>query len=252
VEIWYDPGLEGGLLNHIRAGLRGRAGLLVGCPQAPQDPHVTVPALGQGQDRRDVQVELDWHADGRVEAVVRERLGGSLGALVRALLVGSTEEGRVELLSQLIGSTYPGMTLELVGLQDLTGTGPVGIEYHVHAPADPRRIDNLELLLYPDQLGHAYATVGERKMPLLFSHTLDNEVRVTVRSLGADLKAGETDVSLDAQDVHFSRTSTGSGPQRSLVKRIRTQPAVVAPAAYPEWATALRRIDAAEVVRLTR
>jgi hypothetical protein len=251
-EIWYDPGLEGGVLNHIRAGLRGRAGLLVGCPQTPQDPHVTVPALGEGQDRRDVQVELDWHADGRIEAVVRERLGGALGALVRALLVGSTEESRSELLSQLVGSTYPGMTLELVGLQDLTGTGPVGIEYHVHAPADPRRLNNLELLLYPDQLGQAYTAVGDRKMPLLFSHTLDNEVRVSVHSLGADLKAAEADVALDAQDVHFSRTSTGAGAQRSLVKRIRTQPAVVAPVAYPEWATALRRIDAAEVVRLTR
>lgn len=252
-ELWYDPGLEGGLTDHLRAGLRRRPGLLVGCPQRPADPKVVLPALGEGQDKRDIDLVLDWHADGSVVARVTERLHGAPAELVRSLLLGASESGRTEVVQQLASGVLPGLRAELT---DVDGAGqlhaPLTVQYELTGPADPARKSVLELGLWPDDLGQAYAGLAERHTRLLFGHALDNRVRATVRSLGGPVAAPDPRVDLRAGPVQFAREAQVDGQELTFVKSVKALPQVVEVEDYGELARVLRAIDAAEVVRLQR
>lgn len=252
-DFWYDPGLEGGLTDHVRSGLRGRAGLLAGCAKTPEDPHVTVPRLGDGLDRRRISIDLQWKADGRVTATVRDVLQGSLAGLVRSWLIGSTEANRTEILQQLTGTGFAGFTLtwqDVVGVGDAPGA-PLTLVYQAVGAADPTRTHALELPVYADQLGQAYAGLADRRTRLLFSHSLDVTLDLDVHS---DLPLGPLPPPVDRGHalVEYHRSFTAQGTTAHLHKTLVARPAVVEPQDYPALARDLREIDAAESVRLER
>jgi hypothetical protein len=252
-DVWYDPGLEGGLLNHLRAGLRGRSGLLAGCATAPEDPHVTLPRLGDGQDRRHIALELQWQADGRVLATVHDTLQGALAALVRTWMIGATDASRTEMLAQLTGTSFAGWTLtwqDVQGLGDAPGA-PLTLVYQAIGAADPTRANTLEVPLYPDQLGQAYAGLADRRTRLLFSHSLDTTLDV---SLHSDKPLATLPPAVDVQHalVEYHRSAELRAGVLHLHKTLVARPAVVESRDYPLLARDLRAIDAAETVRLER
>ncbi|MSP91678.1 MAG: hypothetical protein EXR79_07725 [Myxococcales bacterium] len=252
-DLWIDPGLEGGLVNHVRAGLRGRQGLLIGCAAAAQSPLVTVPALGAGRDPRRVTVTLRWHADGAIDGEARDELRGALAALVRSWLRGATDQGRRQLLQELAGASFPGLDVAFVAIDELgQADGAIAVRYRITAPAAASRVDALDLALYPDALGPAYCALADRKTPLLFAHTLDTRVEVRITSLGRPPHTRAAPAAHAAGPLRHTCTATTEGATARFEKTIAAEPTVVAPADYPAFAAALRGVDAADAVRIER
>ena len=248
-EIWYDPAMDGGRLNHVRAGLRGRQGLLCGC--AAQDPRVTVPPLGENADRRIIDVALDWDADGRLAGVVHERLEGAVAGMVRSFLRGNGGDDH-ELVVQLADTAFGSAALQLLSIEGLAGDGDISLAYEVTLAADRGRVEALELDLWAEQMGQAYGQLPMRHTPLLFSHALDQVVTVRVHNRGDAVGELPLDVAVSLPDVRYQRQARRDGSTLVVTRQLWTRPAVVQPAAYPDFAKSLRAVDAADHVRLHR
>jgi hypothetical protein len=251
LELWYDPGLEGGLLDHVRAGLRGQPGLLVGCAQPPQDPRVTVPPLGEGRDTRRIEVRLQWLRDGAVAGQATELLDGALAALLRSWLRAG-EDAKTHVLQELAGSAFPGLDVAWIGASELDGPGPLTVRYKVTGAAAAGRVAALDLGLYPDALGQTYAALHERRTRLLFSHALDTHLHIEVQTLGEPFSAVPVPLNVAEGPVRATLTAAVAGDRIVIRKTINARPAVVDPGAYLPLAAALRALDAAESVRLQR
>ena len=249
--LWYDPALDGGRLNHVRSGLRGRSGLLTGCALTPPDPRVTVPPLGEGDDRRDIAVSLTWAADGRLDAVVREDLAGTPADSVRAFLRGNGANHR-ELVQQLANGVFNGAALELLDIRGLGGDGPLHLAYEATLTADRARTEALDLDLWAEQLSQTYAALPARTTPLLFGHALARQVTVRVLHGGDTLADLPLDVAVAEPRISYSRQVRQEAGAVTLSRVLRAQPGVIAPDAYAAFAQTLRRIDAADHVRLRR
>ncbi len=252
-DIWYDPGLENGIINHLRAGLRGRQGLQVGCKAL--NPHITLPRLGDGRDLRTITGDLTWNADGSVQGVVREVLSGSLAALLRTWLVGANEQTQAEVLQNLVGSSYSGLTVlwqEIHGLSGGSDDTPVTLAYTVQGTASKSRENALDLALYPEMLGQTYAGLHERSTALLFSHSLDLRVELRVHGPATQHLLAPAAVHVDHPLIHYDCESTVENSSVTLRKRATATPAVVEPSQYQGLAILLRQTDAADAVRLTR
>ena len=250
-EIWYDPGQDGGKLDHVRAGLRGRQGLLCGCATPPADPRVTIPPLGEGQDGRQIEVTLDWAEDGHLAGIVHEQLRGAVASSVRAFLRGNGANDH-ELVQQLADGAFSGAALQLLEIEGLSGEGDIALAYEVTLAADRARADALDLDLWAEQLGQTYAQLPVRATPLLFSHTLDQQVTVRVRDATAAVHELPLDVALELANLRYSRRVRRDGATITVTRRLWSQPAVVPPAEYGAFAQSLRAIDAADRVRLRR
>lgn len=249
-EIWYDPAQEGGHLNHLRAGLRGRDGLLCGCATPPVDPRVTVPALGEGEDHRAIEVTLAWADDGQLRGVVHEQLRGALASSIRAFLRGNGGDHH-QLVQQLAAGAFPGAALQLLNIDGLAGEGAIALAYEVTLAADAARADALELDLWAEQLGQAYAQLPTRTTPLLFSHTLDQTLTIRVLDAGAVAEL-PLDVLVARDALRYHRQVRRDGAALVLTRSLWSRPAVIAPADYGAFAQAVRAIDAADHVRLHR
>jgi hypothetical protein len=248
-EIWYDPAMDGGRLNHVRAGLRGRQGLLCGC--AVPDVRVTVPPLGEDADRRVIDVVLDWDADGRLAGVVHERLEGAVAGMVRTFLRGNGGDDH-ELVVQLADTAFGNAALQLLSIDGLAGDGDISLAYEVTLAADRGRAEALELDLWAEQMGQAYGQLPTRNTPLLFSHALDQLVTVRVHNRGDAVGELPLDVAVVLPDLRYDRRARRDGQAIVVTRQLWTRPAVVQPAQYPDFAKSLRAVDAADHVRLHR
>lgn len=250
--IWYDPGLEGGMLDHVRAGLRGRPGLLAGCAVAAAGRTVTVPPLGDGLDVRTISADLLWNADGSVTGHVQETLTGAVAALIRQYLATTPAAEREALLADLAGSAFPGLKLTWLGGAGLEQeSGPLMVRYGVAAQPSAQRETALDLGLYPAELGKTYAGLPQRRTALLLGYATDLRVQMRVRSPGKPiLPVG----SLKAHHrlVQTQRTATALPDGLQLDYRLAVTPGIVSAEDYPSAAEALRAVDTAEQVRLSR
>ena len=247
--LWYDPGLDGGLLDHVRPALRGRRGLLVGC--AAQSPWVTVPPLGEGADERTIDATLTWADDGALSGVVHEHLAGSVAHLVRSFLRGQGSSPTA-LVEQLAGAVFVGGHLQLLDIHGLAGDGPVDLAYEVTFAADAARRDALDVDLWAEQLGPTYATLPTRTMPLIFAHALDVTLALEVVGVSSAADQLPTTVDVRLPDLRYQRAVRQEGDKVIVVRTLHTRPQVVAPGAYPGFARALQQIDAGDHVRLRR
>lgn len=253
-EHWYDPGVDGGLIDHVRAGLRGRTGWLVGCPhELPETQRqVEVPMLGAGLDTRRLQGTIDWAADGSVRAEVTEQLSGALAGAVRRFFWQSKPGDYSALVSDLAGETLQGASgvlLDIDGLADLGG--PLTLRYRLTAPAQAERAAQLQLGLLPVALGQAYASPPSRVSHLLFGWGADEHVQLAVRS-GRPLKVAAGKQAASNGPVSWQVEVQPQAEQLVLTKRLHSTPAVVAPEDYPGFAAVLRQLDAAERIRIQR
>ena len=251
-DLWYDPGLEGGLLDHVRTGLRGRPGLLVGCTPPAGNPRVSVPSLGEGQDLREISAQLQWRVDGAVTGQVQDTLHGAVAAPVRQFLASTPAAELESLLADLAGSAFPGLKLSwLESSGREAATGPLVLRYSVSGPPSAQRQSSLDLGLYPAELGKTYAGLPQRQTPLLLGHSADLRVQLRVLSPGKPIVPVG---SLKAHHplVQLERTAWSLPDGILLSYRLAVSPGVVAPSDYPAAAEALRAVDTAEQVRLTR
>ncbi len=251
-DLWYDPGLEGGLIDHVRAGLRGRPGLLVGCQNPSAAAMVTVPPLGDGLDIREISGDLVWSADGAVTGHVQETLGGGVAALIRQFLASTPTGERDALLADLAGSSFPGLKLSWLGAWDLDSpSGPLVLRYGVTAKPSTQRETNLDLGLYPAELGKTYAGLPQRRTDLLLGYATDLRLQLRVHSLGKSIQPLG---SLKAAHrlLQASRTTTALPDGLQLDYRLAVTPGLVGPEDYPAAAQALRAVDTAEQLRLSR
>ncbi len=250
-EIWYDPAQEGGRLDHVRAGLRGRQGLLCGCATPPNDPRVTIPKLGAGADRRVIDVSLDWAEDGHLIGIVHEELYGAMAASVRSFLRGNGANDQ-QLAKELAEGAFDGAAVQLLRIDGLAGDDAVTLAYEVTLAADRERADALDLDLWAEQLVQSYAQLPSRTTPLLFSHTLDLDVTLRVVPRGGAVHELPLDVVVDAASLHYQRRARREGDAVVVKRHLVSEPAIVAPDAYGDFAQSLRAIDAADHVRLRR
>ena len=259
---WFDPGLEGGLLNHVRAGLRGRTGLRIGCALAAEQRRVQVPALGEGQDTRMITGDIHWEADGSVRAEIAETLGGAMAALVRQLLMAAGPAERDTLIADLAGSAFPGLKLHSLAIDGLQASGPLVVRYVASGPASPQRLNTLDLGLMPAELGKGYAGLPQRSTALLLGYASELQVQWRIHSPGrpiqpvATLKAQHPLVQLlrRAAPLNAKATAPAWQPSESLQLdyQLHVTPGVVAPGDYPALAETLRQVDLAEQLRLSR
>lgn len=250
-EHWYDPGLEGGLLDHIRSGLRGRPGLLTGCGR-PDPRQVVVPSLGQDQDRRVINGTLLWAADGKVEGAFAEHLTGAVAAWVRQYLTTAPEAERNALFVELGKGLLAGAQIqvsEIVGLSNLGG--PLELKWTLKAPAAAQRVSTLSLGLFPSELGKEFAVLPSRTMPLLFGYGQDLQLTLSIVSPARPVRPP---ADLDGRDrlLSWSRRAASQAGGLTLQWSLAATPGVVAADAYQDFAKAARGADAAEIIRLER
>ncbi|MBM4345685.1 MAG: hypothetical protein FJ100_20115, partial [Deltaproteobacteria bacterium] len=247
--LWYDPGLEGGVVDHVRSGLRGRRGYVVGCHRA--DRTVVVPALGVGLDLRDIAVDLQWAGDGAVTGTVTETLYGATAAYVGGWLAEASPQDRAKLPAQLAGGVFPGMDLTLVETASHPDGGALRIRYGVAGKPDAARARTLDLGLFPSEIGKTYAVLERRQTPLSFGFAQDLRVRVAVHSA-----AGPMTTPPAAQGEHrllaWSRRAHAEGDNLTMEFRLQAEAGVVAAGQYAAFSRVARGADAAEVVRLAR
>ncbi|MBI5610768.1 MAG: hypothetical protein HY902_17960 [Deltaproteobacteria bacterium] len=246
---WYDPGLEGGLLDHLRSGLRGRPALAVGCKTS--DRRITTPQLGQDRDAREVTAELDWRDDGSVEASFREHLTGAVAAFVRQFLTTATADERSALFVELAKGVLPGAQVEGADIQGLADPdGPLDLRWTLRSEASESRRQTLALGLLPSELGKDFAALPARTMPLVFGHGQRQQLRLLVRS-SAPLQP-LPDQTGRTPHVAWQRRWQPQPGGAVLEWQVATTPGVVEVEAYREFAAAAQGADAAEHVRLRR
>jgi hypothetical protein len=101
-------------------------------------------------------------------------------------------------------------------------------------------------------MGQAYGQLPMRHTPLLFSHALDQVVTVRVHNRGDAVGELPLDVAVSLPDLRYQRQARRDGSTLVVTRQLWTRPAVVQPAAYPDFAKSLRAVDAADHVRLHR
>lgn len=251
---WYDPGLEGGLIDHVRAGLRGRSGWLVGCAQSAPvaERSVEVPPLGEGKDTRRVAASLHWRADGSIQVQVHEQLHGAMAGALRQFFWQANPSTYKGLLQDLAGSSFPDTTGTLDDVEGLTELGgPVQLRYTLTAPAQSARQRQLALGLLPAGLGQTYAGLPRRSSQLLFGWGGDESLELHIRS-DSPLRNPSTQTAATEGPLQWQIRLQPTPVGATVTKRLRSTPAVIAPDAYPPFANALRQLDAAERLRLER
>ncbi len=246
---WYDPGLEGGLLDHLRSGLRGRPALVVGCKVSER--RITTPLLGKDRDAREVTAELDWREDGSVDGTFREHLTGAVAAFVRQFLTTATADERNALFVELAKGVLPGAQVEAADIQGLADLeGPLDLRWTLRSDGSEGRRQSLALGLLPSELGKDFAALPARTMPLLFGHGQRQQLRLTVRS-SAPLKPVH-DLEVHTPQIDWQRRWQPQPTGGVLDWQVATTPGVVEVEAYREFAAAAQGADAAEHVRLQR
>lgn len=250
---WIDPGVDAGVLDFLRPGLRGRPGLRLGCEGEPAQRALTSPDLGGDQDRREVRVELDWFADGRVQAQVRDTLRGAMAAVVRSYLRGGVAKVRDEVLKELAGAAFAGMDLTWEGAEGMHDDRlPLVLTYRVAADASPVRHMALDLGLYPTALGRIYARLAHRRTTLRLGHAWQVDLDLIVRHHGRPLRSAPPDVKVSHRLLSLQRTVEVTPGLVRVRHRLRANMGLVPPADYPEVAAHLRRMDQAETLQLRR
>jgi hypothetical protein len=253
---WYDPGLDGGLLDHVRPGLRGRTGLLVGCrdtPKTDSERLVVVPALGSGKDLRQLRATVLWSADGAVVVQVRDILHGALAGAVRQFFWQGNKARYSELVRDLAADSFGPLEAQLqqvTGIDDLGG--PLTLVYTLTGKAEATRTSQLDVGLLPAGLGQTYATLPVRKTQLLYAFGAEQDLEIAVESpLPLQPSAGVQKGGAGPVDWQVS-WQPGKTGQMVLRKKLTSTPAVISPAEYPELAKTLRTLDSAERLRLAR
>ncbi len=251
--VWFDPGIDGGLVDFLRPGLRRRPGLLLGCTVAGGDRRMVSPDLGSGRERRQVKVSLDWHGDGRVEVKIVDTLRGAMAALVRTWLRTANAEQRTALLRHLASASLPGYELIWGAADDVDDDRqPLVLRYQARAVADPARVRALDIGLFSAALGRAYAALPRRRTAMRFGQAWDVQVQVQVRNHGPALGPLPEPVTIDHALVVYRRSAQG-GTGGVVVKRhLRSKMGVVPATDYPALATRLRKIDQADHLHLER
>lgn len=247
--LWYDPGLEGGVLDHVRSGLRGRRALLVGCGRAQRE--VTVPALGVGRDRRDIAVNLQWAGDGAITGTVTETLHGATAAYVGQWLAEVPASEHSKLPAQLASGVFPGLELAFGASRHDPVNGNLQVTYSVHGKADPSRTRMLDLGLYPSEIGKTYAVLERRRTPMSFGFAQDLRIQLTVHG-GAEPILAPTLAAADHPLLAWSRCARAVAGGVVVEFALRAEAGVVTPSDYPAFARAARGADAAEILRLYR
>lgn len=253
---WYDPGLDGGLVNHVRAGLRGMSGLLVGCPDLPQsdlDRMVVVPHLGAGKDLRQLRATVLWSADGAVVVKVRDVLHGALAGAVRQFFWQGNKARYSELVRDLTADSFgplDGELQQVTGIGDLGG--PLTLEYTLTGKAEATRTNQLDIGLLPAALGQTYATLPERKTHLLFAFGAEQDLEITVESPVPLLTSTGVQTGYSGPIDWQVSWQPGNRGQMVLRKKLTSTPDVIEPDKYPALAKTLRTLDSAERVRLSR
>ena len=247
--LWYDPGLEGGIIDHVRSGLRGRSAWFAGCNRPERS--VLVPALGAGLDRRDIDVQLQWLADGSVTAKVVDTLHGATGAYVRQWLQETGRADHPTLANQLAATAFPGLPIQFDSAVPATHGGPTVVRYSVTAGVDAQRRTSLDLALYPTEIGKNFAILQRRTTPMSFGLAHDLHVRLRVDNRGpklAPIAGGQGRAVL----LHWQRRAEHTATGLDVEFRLRAEAGVVHSDAYAQFAQCARDADAAEILRLTR
>lgn len=251
--VWIDPGVDGSLFDYLRAGLRRRSAVRVGCdPALPVQ--LTTPNLGAAADRRDVSISLVWHADGSVDAEVQDTLRGALATIVRNVLRGGHAGPRKSVLRQLSSATFPAMKATWVGgtrLQNSDPHTPLVLRYRVHGDAAAHRQTRLLLGLTPYRLGRRYGTLARRRMTLRFGHQLNVHVTLQVRSVGRALLKPVANQATHRL-AQLSQEVTLKHGRLHISHTLQATMGLVQPGDYRAFAQVVRTADRAEKLVLRR
>lgn len=248
--VVFDGGIDGGLVDVLRPGLRNRPMLQLGCDAA--QPLARTGDLGAESDHRDVSFDVRWKADGGVVVQARDTLRGVLGVVVRNMLVSGDDGVKGAVLRQLASASFPGMQATWEGQDGLDDDAkPLVLRWRIDQPPTAERQDVLRLGLVPYRLGRDYAALPSRVWPLRFGHEIDMRVRVTVVSERGRIHAPD-DAQVGAPGLSWSLLSQQSAGRLVLESNLRAKMGVVPAAAYPAFAKALHAVDVGETVRLER
>jgi len=260
-DLWIDPLTDRPSVDYLRPALQGRAGLLIDpTGRASVDRAgrvsfaeraVTTPVTGLAPERRRVTWRLSWTSDGAIEGQGEETFSGLFALALRRIGRSPKADDRTALLDQLASLYLPGARLVDVvfdGLEDFEAE--VTLRYRIVAPADPARAQALDLGLVPELLAQTFATLSSRRTPLLVGVAIRTELRVEIA--GAKGVATPAAIAVDVGPLKYRRAARVIGATLAVDRDLDVTFAAVQPSAYPAFAAAARRIDAADRLRIER
>ncbi len=246
--VWIDPGVDGGILDYLRPGARGRPGILLGCSTPEKDRRVTLPDVGAALDRRTIAMHVHWAANGSAKATITDTMNGSLAALVRSYLAGGKEKQQT-VVRELTKHAFAGWNSSFIDARSSGSELIVRYRAVLARAVDPKR---LTIGLAPARLGRIYGRLPRRKTPLRFGHSLATVVTLTVTQDGGIFGTLPHAVTASDPRATYQRTVGLRGPKLQVRSDLRASMGIVPAAAYPGLAKTLRIIDAAELVHLRR
>ncbi|MGK0360678.1 MAG: hypothetical protein ACI9U2_002991 [Bradymonadia bacterium] len=241
-----DPGPERAAPGFFPFTLVGGDALVAWPPEAAVRP-VALPGSRAVPDQRRVEVEMHWHADGKLTGTVVDRLIGQEAIVVGHHLSRLTPAQRPRLMERLLVGVVG--AAKVTQFDDPTQQDPDGpLELRYQFTAQPG--DALPLGLFPVQPGRSYASQAERSLPLSITLPTDQIVRLRLtsdRPFKGEPHVGKvTDgtrrYALDIEQDEDALTATA---------RLLIPGGLVPVADYAGFKTWAHAVDEAERVRLT-
>lgn len=240
-----DPGPERAAPGFFPFTLVGGDALVAWPPEAPLKP-VALPTARVVTDRRRVDIQMHWHADGKLTGTVVDRLIGQEAIVIGHHLSRLDAAQHPRLMERLLVGVVGAANVTAV--DDLTQQDPDGpLELRYTFTAQPG--DALALGLFPVQPGRSYAGQAERSLPMSITLPTDQIVRLRLtsdRPFKGEPRAGRvTDgtrrYALEVEQDDDALTATA---------RLLIPGGVVAVDEYAGFKTWAHAVDEAERVRL--
>ena len=173
-----DPGPERAAPGFFPFTLVGGDALVTWPPEAPVQP-VALPTTRTVPDQRRVEIEMHWHADGRLTGTVVDRLIGQEAIVIGHHLSRLDRAQHPRLVERLlVGVVGAASVTELEDPRTQDPDGPLELRYQFTAKPG----DALPLGLFPVQPGRNYASQAERTLPLSITLPTDQIIRLRLTS----------------------------------------------------------------------
>ncbi len=191
-ETWMDPTVNHAIYGFIPFALQGNKGLSMGPHDqeamqgdTPKALFVDIPHMSAESDLRKVSLSLVLSDQGKLTGQGEESYTGSGASLLRRIVDSYTDRDElIRALEQSMGATFPGLEvqrLDLEGLED--DQAPLVMKYRFVSENFARRQGDTLLIergLFATNMAIGYASLPERRTPLLISEPVRMEMKVFI------------------------------------------------------------------------
>lgn len=241
-----DPGPERAPFGFVPFTISGGDALVAWPPEAGVRP-VALPERRAVPDRRVVELDLHWKADGTLTGSVVDRLEGQEAIVIGHHLARLDPTQRPRLVERLlVGVVGAAQVTDLDDPAAQDPDGPLTLRYRFTAKPG----DALALGLFPAQPGRSYATQAQRPIPLAIDLPTDQVVLLSLTS-DRPFKGAPRAGALHSGAHRFDLVAEQDDDSLEVTAHLRIPGGLIPPGAYPDFRTWAIAVDAAERIRLS-